>query len=262
MVTHRLRTIRALAVVLKGKQMQDARGRAFVVAVLLAVMTGCAGGVALELPASTPSVAPSPTAGPTVTPFPNEMEPVAIEPGTYRIPSSAWSVTDFTVNFPEGWSVQYGHVYASNTDGDDEFGFYAVVVDDIFADACDGTTGGLMETGPSVSDLAAALLQQPGPEASDPVDTTLGGYPAVRIDLKVPQGFDLKACTLEGSGLQIWYSPPADKYLVLLADGSASVYILEVDGARQVFMTQHRSATSDEDVQELQTVLDSIHIEP
>ncbi len=67
---------------------------------------------------------------------------------------------------------------------------------------------------------------------------------------------------MEGAGLQIWYSQPADKYFVLLADGIASVYILDVDGERQVFMTQVRSATTDENRAELQAVLDSIHIEP
>jgi hypothetical protein len=39
------------------------------------------------------------------------------------------------------------------------------------------------------------------------------------------------------------------------------VYIVDVDGQRQVFLTQYRSATSDLDVRELQTILDSIHIE-
>ena len=63
---------------------------------------------------------------------------------------------------------------------------------------------------------------------------------------------------MEGDGLQIWYSQPADKYFVLLADGSASVYILDVDGERQVFMTQVRSATTDENRAELQAVVDSI----
>jgi len=37
--------------------------------------------------------------------------------------------------------------------------------------------------------------------------------------------------------------------------------VVEVDGQRQVFLTQYRSATSDEDVRELQAILDSIHIE-
>ena len=236
--------------------------RATVVGLSLVVaLAACGSGVTGEPQASTPSATPSTTPGATITPFAYSTEPVPIEPGNYRIPKSAWSVVDFTITFPEDWTAQYGHVYASNPDQDDEFGFYAVVVDAIYADACVGDAGGLMEIGPSVDDLADALLEQPGPEASGPIDTTLGGYPAVRIDLKVPQGFDLNVCNLEGIGLQIWYSAPADKYFVLLADGVASVYILDVDGERQVFMTQHQSTTSDEDLAELQTVLDSIQIE-
>jgi hypothetical protein len=168
---------------------------------------------------------------------------------------------DFTVTFPERWTVQYGHDYLKHSDAPDELGFYAVVVDAIYADGCKGSEGQLIEVGPSVDDLAAALLQQSGPKASGPVDTTLGGYPATRIDLTVPKGFDLQPCNLEGAGLQIWYSLPADKYFVLLADGIASVYIVDVGGQREVFLTQYRSATSEEDSRELQAILDSIHIE-
>ena len=120
-----------------------------------------------------------------------------IEAGTYRIPSSDWSVTDFTVTFPEGWAVQYGHVYATNENEDDEFGFYAVVVDEIFAEGCAGSNSGLTELGPRVDDLAAALLQQPGPTKSGPVDTTLGGHPATRIDLTVPDALAYLRAGLE-----------------------------------------------------------------
>jgi hypothetical protein len=77
----------------------------------------------------------------------------------------------------------------------------------------------------------------------------------------IPEDLDLMACSFEGVGLQVWYSPAADKYFVLLAEANASAYIVDIDGRRQVFLTQYRSATSDEDVRELQAVLDSIHIE-
>jgi hypothetical protein len=143
----------------------------------------------------TPSGPPPPTPAATATPFPYSEEPVAIEAGTYHIPSSYWSVADFTVTFPDGWTVQYGHVYNKVPDTPGELGFSAVVVDAIYADACvGGATGELMDVGPGVDDLAAALLQQPGPEANGPVETTLGGYPAVRVDLTVPEGLDYEAC--------------------------------------------------------------------
>lgn len=187
----------------------------------------------------------------------------AIDPGTYHIPSSAWSVADFTVTFPEGWSVQYGHVFAKHQDEDAELGFYPVVVDEIFTDACQGEADPA-DVGPTVDDLVTALLEQPGPVASDPVETTLGGHPATRIDLSVPQDLDLETCRLfeDGvHGLQVWYSSPADKHFVLLPDAMASVYILDVDGKRQVFLTQANAAASDEDHAELEAVLDSIRID-
>ena len=37
--------------------------------------------------------------------------------------------------------------------------------------------------------------------------------------------------------------------------------MLDIDGRRQVFLTQYRSATSAEDIAELQAILDSIRIE-
>jgi hypothetical protein len=50
---------------------------------------------------------------------------------------------------------------------------------------------------------------------------------------------------------------------VLLPDGIMSVYIVDVDGSRQTFVTgPSGAATSDKDARELQATLDSIRIEP
>ena len=92
--------------------------------------------------------------------------------------------------------------------------------------------------------------------------TTLGGYQGTRIDLTVPEGFDLHPCNAQDIGLQVWYSAPADKNFLLLGDATASVYVLDVAGERQVFLTHVRGAASDRDRAELQAVLDSIQIEP
>ena len=82
--------------------------------------------------------------------------------------------------------------------------------------ACAGSGSGAVEVGASVDDLVAALLEQEGPDKSDPVATTLGGYEGTRIDMTVPEGFDLHPCNAQDIGLQVWYSEPADENVVLL----------------------------------------------
>jgi hypothetical protein len=120
-----------------------------------------------------------------------------------------------------------------------------------------------MEIGPSDGDFATALLEQPGTEASRPVATRLGGHPAIRIDLAVPDGYDLTACSIGEIGFQIWYSRPADKYFVLLPDNPTSVYIVDVDGQRQMFIAGPVGPTvTNRDARELQAVLDSIRFDP
>ncbi|MFC4785640.1 hypothetical protein ACT8ZV_14260 [Nocardioides sp. MAHUQ-72] len=184
-----------------------------------------------------------------------------IEPGSYRIPSSEWSAVDFTVVLPEGWTVQYGHVYHQNDERGETGELYAVDVDEVYTDSCRGE-GIPTAVGPGVDDLVTALLEQEGPAAGEPVETTLGGYPATRVDLRVPKGLDLEDCRLADDGvlgLQLWYNEPADKYFVLRAGGTAHVYVLDVRGERQVFVTQQVSPTP-EDRAELKTVLGSIRV--
>jgi hypothetical protein len=111
------------------------------------------------------------------------------------IPRSTWSVADFTVTFPDGWTVQYGHGFAQHHDQPNEFGFYGVVVDEIFSDACRGKGGASTSVGPGVDALVTALLEQDGGTVkTKPVHTTLGGYPATRIDLRIANRVDLDTC--------------------------------------------------------------------
>lgn len=203
---------------------------------------------------------PGPVDQPTTTVAPARSFPETdLEAGTYRIEPSESSVAGVTLTLPAGWEAPYGLPYAvKHSEQDGELAFYFVTVDRIFSDPCVGVEGG--EIGPSVDDLVTALAEQPLTETSEPIATTLGGLPATRIDLTVPAGFDTSECNAV-YGLQIWYSRPADNYFVLLEDGTASVYVLDVNGERQVFLTQYRAATSAEDIAEMQTVIDSIVID-
>jgi hypothetical protein len=233
---------------------------------LILSLTACGGdGDGDDGAAGTVTTTPTPTRPtPTTTMMlvaAETAEPTSIDAGVYRIPRSGWSVADLTVTMPAGWTVQYGHAFHKHPDEPDEIAFYPVILDAIYADACQGNLGDLVPVGGD-NDLATALLEQTGAVTSGPVETTLGGYPASRIDLTFPVGSDLSACSLGGDGLQVWHSSSADKYFVLARDGIASVYIVDVAGQQQVFVTQHRSSTSTEDLRELATVLESVSIEP
>lgn len=182
-----------------------------------------------------------------------------IEPGTHHLAPSEWSVAGLTLTIPEGWETELGPPTGiKHADRDGELAFYFVTVDRIFSDPCEGIEG--EKIGPSVGDLVTALVEQPVTETSEPVDTTLGGLPATQILLTVPAGFDTTECNAS-VGLQIWYSQPADKYLVALADGTVAIYILDVNGERQVFYTQHRVGTSANDLDEMRIIQESIHID-
>ena len=61
-----------------------------------------------------------------------------------------------------------------------------------------GSDAVLVEVRPRADDLAAALLHQPGPVASGPVDTTLDGYPPIRADLTLAEDLELETCRLKG----------------------------------------------------------------
>jgi hypothetical protein len=222
-------------------------------------LAGCAGGSSAE---SEPPASPAtPSATLRSMPAGNRDVDEAIEPGRYRIPKSEWSAADFTATFPEGWTVQYGHVYHQNDREGETAEFYAIDLDEIYSDSCHGE-GVPKALGPDVDDLVAALLEQKGTVASEPVETTVGGHPATRIDVRIPKGLDLADCRLADDGvlgLQLWYSVPADKYFVLQPGGAASIYVLDVDGDRQVFLTQQFAPTP-EDRAEVQAVLDSIRV--
>jgi hypothetical protein len=219
--------------------------------VLLTVLTGCEDGATGEDRSATIS-----TTAPRTLPTGS----ASIEPGTYQIPKSAQSLADFTVTLPDDWTVLEGHTYLKHPNAEDELGIHAVVVDGVFSDMCQGGDD-LIEVGPTALDLAAALLTRSGPpKPYGPHGSTLGGVPALSL-YYTPEDFRQAACTPEGDGLRIWHSSSTDTDFVLPPGAYAWIYILEVDGQRQVFLAHFTRATSRKDVRELQAVLDSIRIE-
>jgi hypothetical protein len=128
----------------------------------------------------------------------------------------------------------------------------------LFGDACTSR-----DTAVDVRSRAGAYatLSQNGLKSTPSTDATLGGYPASRFEISVPEGFDLTRCDV--GELRLWDSGPGrDAYIG--PDQTVRVYLVEVDG-----LTLGVTATyspGDERLPahmvELDAILASLRIEP
>ena len=85
------------------------------------------------------------------------------------------------------------------------------------------------DPGPSVSDLAEALAEQPLREATDPVAASVGGYQGLRITLTVPAGLRLADC--DGGVFEDWRSPVSPHQHPAPAPGTGSGSSMSTDTA-------------------------------
>lgn len=205
----------------------------------------------------------SPTPGPTTggaQEVPRVYDFSVLEPGRYFIAYEWHTDVPFSFTMPSGWvSENFGRTVSKHPDQPHEMGWNPYVIDKIFSDACSADDESEVDVGPSVDDLVEALLSQPGPAASSPVDITMDGYHGKRVDLTVPAGFAPGTCRLE-VGLQLW-KDRGGKHQVLLDDGTISVYVVDVGGERFVIATQYREGSSEEDIAEMEAIIASIEIE-
>ena len=198
---------------------------------------------------------PSPTSTATYLPMGGPLEP-----GRYYFLSRTNRIT---LTLPGGWISDTQGV-AKHRDQAGEVGLGVVQPDPVthvYADACH-SAGTLREVGPSVEDLTAALMEQKGSTFSAPVDVTLGGYPAKRMVLTAPNARDTATCRI--GGLQIWANESETSFLALAAGppGSLTLYIVDINGDRQVIGSPQRTDASSEDVAELADIISSLRIEP
>jgi hypothetical protein len=97
------------------------------------------------------------------------------------------------------------------------------------------------DPGPSVEDLAEALANQPLRDATDPVATSLDGYPGLRLTLDVPA--DLRPVNCDGGEFQDWRSPVSPHWHPE-PDTRDRVWILDVEGHRLLIHAFHGGGSS------------------
>ena len=253
--------------------------RMFATALVVFAIAGCATGQGVTTGQGTPSAAASPTLTPTssstptptaaasaaVLDFPGVSDDVA--PGTYLWGAGAANPADITFTMPAGWMSRYG-IPHKDRGGPGEIAVGNWIIANVYADPCQWQ-GSLLDpaVGPTVDDLASALVTQKGRSATAPTDVTLGGYPAKRVELSIPA--DLDRATCDGGVIRTWVAPGEDTALdnetenLGMHPGQLNlVYIVDVNGERLVIDTWHMPGTSAADMAELDAILASMRIGP
>jgi hypothetical protein len=88
-----------------------------------------------------------------------------------------------------------------------------------------------VDPGPSVGDLAEALVAQKGVATSKPVPVTVDGHQGLYLTYQVAKGIDVLQC--EAGAFDIFSTGPGAWYLEASRE-RAAIWILDVDGERLV----------------------------
>jgi hypothetical protein len=169
------------------------------------------------------------------------------------VPATGWVSNDWILfkNLP---GSSDSHVIALST----------WTVGKLKADPCRWKAGTLdPPVGPTVGDLAAALVGQAGPIEATSSDATLGGYRGKKIEFSIPSDFDSTSCDEGVYSRWEAVSEPGDWGGWIYGGGQREVvYIIDVDGQRLVIDTMSLPAASATDLAEFDQLIASIRFEP
>jgi hypothetical protein len=195
---------------------------------------------------------PSPDPTPTPQPIPTG----ALEPGTYLLGHGL----NATITVAAGWeNLDNRGVVKETAAGSTTvvvFWPFPTDLQVVYADPC-GWSQSVIEppVGGSVDDLANALAAQSMRGDPVPTDVTIDGYQGKLLEMHVPSDLDLATCD-EGefrSWLGRFHQGPGQ---------TDRVYILDVDGERQVLIAHYMPDATEEERAEQQEVIDSIDFLP
>lgn len=186
---------------------------------------------------------------PTPTPRAFDDASGALEPGTY---ASSIDSVEITYTVPAGWNREPTAPELRGPIADEIGGLSFWTVPNLFADPCRFSEGTLdSPPGPSVDDLANALVEQPGIDAEPPSDVVVDGFAGMYIEYTTPA----TGCDQFAS----WQTPNA---LVLFASTDTRYWILDVDGTRLVMLAYVWDVATEQGRAELQAIIDSVEIAP
>jgi hypothetical protein len=267
------------------------RNPTLLVVALGLTLTACAtGGASTSAPSLTslPSPTLSVTAAPSVSPRPS---PTAVPAPTY--PANVMDVPDFSplevetyyvepvgtdikvfYRIPtDGWMSWFGAFkFGSETDPPDSVvGFGILNATNVVEDGCTGHVAAVPPVGPTVDDMATALAAlSPFVLTKPPSDVTIDGFSGKHLELTVPDlaiqrsgdGNTFTDCT-DGELWSYIGKPLSFANHAYSHPGQAEEFwLLDVDGTRLMIVAGTSPGSSEGDIAELRSILDSIDIVP
>jgi hypothetical protein len=192
---------------------------------------------------STSSATDDTTAGaPPWTLLSNEPEGVPLDARVYALAPSGSSQYVVLIRAPEGYQGFGGWTFVageSATSGEAGTPFHAMgslTAERVYPDPCGSLrrkAQTLADPGPTVADLAKALVAQKGATTSSPRPVTLDGHKGLYLDYQVSKGVDVRDCGAHAFDIFGTETGGASWYLETARE-RAAIWILDVDGERLV----------------------------
>jgi len=257
--------------------------RMFATAVVVFAIAGCATGQGVATGAATsPSQASTPTSSPpgpspagvrSPSPSPLPLPTGSLVPGTTYWIGDRCCVgpAGIFLSAPAGWWTFDPIFIGKNVLGDPDLYdilLGASLAGNVYTGGCHWQGTALdPPVGPTVEDLATALAAHGGPGTAAPANVTIGGHPGKKVELSIPASVDVATCDKQ-DGYPVFgrWSPadaPSAAFPVTYGNSQRNtVYIIDVDGTRQVIYTMYLPGTSAANLAELEQILASIRFEP
>jgi hypothetical protein len=199
--------------------------------------------------------------GPPWTYLDDEPEDVPLAAGGYGLTANGVSDQVVVIQAPGGYR-RFGDGTFLHLEDEPFRAMVLRTAERVPADPC-GSAGGdkfaaAVDPGPSVGDLAEALVAQKGAETSEPVPVTINGQQGLYLTYQVAKGIDVTKC--EETAFDIF----SDGAMYLQgARERAAIWILDVDGERLVLAWLAEPAVTRAQMREMTRMVESARfIEP
>lgn len=161
---------------------------------------------------------------------------------------------------PDGWTLTAN--FASKTGAEPGIGFSAWTSTAAHADPCHWEDEEMdLSAEPTVDGIVAILLAQPGRDPRPPVETTLGGWPATRLELVTPQDLDIAACDLGRYKAWTDLSDPNGGNWNHTNGQLDVVYVVDVNGTPVVIDSWYGETTSPADLRDVESIFEAMVID-